>query len=131
MMNECGHVAYGTRCVVSFGLLLVMIWIGVHEGSIAIAFAVIATQRKLVPPWFEVFPGFLLAWRELWIILTTRPEQSLSKSTFLLRRTTNCNLQVVAQVSEDEAERRFAQICLFALASLLSLFRTEPQKEPS
>ena len=129
MMNECGHVAFRTRCVVSFGLLLVMIWICVHEASIAFPLAVIARQRKLVPPCFEVVPGFLLAWRELWIILTTSPEQGLSKSTFLLRRATNCNLQVVAQVSEDEAERRFAQSCLFALASLLTLFQTEPQKE--
>ena len=40
---------------------------------------------------------------------------SSSHGTFLLRRTTNCNVQVVAQVSEDEAERRFARSCLLLL----------------
>ena len=116
-VNECGLMAYGTPCVASFGLLLVMMWIGVPRGEHWHRTRRDRHAAPLVPPWFEVGPGFRLAWKELWNILKTRPAQGLSKMKLLtaeavtrsshhavsppmvrsfLRRTTNCNVQVVS-----------------------------------
>ena len=65
MVNECGHVAYGTPCVASFGLPLVMMRIGVPRGEHWHRTRHDRHAAPLVPPWFGVVPGFRLALKEL------------------------------------------------------------------